>query len=56
MLADPEENGDLLTMARQDAVMSLQRDPRLESERGQALRILLNLFDQREAIETVKAG
>lgn len=56
LLADPEENGDLLTMARQDAVMTLQRDPRLESERGQALRILLNLFDQREAIETVKAG
>ena len=55
-LADPEENGDLLTMARQDAVMTLQRDPRLEGARGQALRILLNLFDQRDAIETVHAG
>ncbi len=55
-LADPEENGDLLTMARQDAVMTLQRDPRLEGARGQALRILLNLFDQRDAIETVNAG
>lgn len=55
-LADPEENGDLLTMARQDAVMILQRDPRLEGARGQALRILLNLFDQRDAIETVHAG
>ncbi|MGE4481678.1 ATP-dependent DNA helicase RecG [Acidocella sp.] len=55
-LANPEENDDLLTMARQDAVMTLQRDPRLEGERGQALRILLNLFDQRDAIETVNAG
>ncbi len=55
-LADPEENGELLTMARQDAVMTLQRDPRLEGERGKALRVLLNLFDQRDAIETVNAG
>jgi ATP-dependent DNA helicase RecG len=55
-LADPEEDGDLLIMARQDAVMTLQRDPRLEGPRGQALRVLLNLFDQRDAIETVNAG
>ena len=55
-LADPEESGELLTMARQDAVMTLQRDPRLEGERGKALRVLLNLFDQRDAIETVNAG
>jgi ATP-dependent DNA helicase RecG len=55
-LADPEKDEALLTMARQDAVMTLQRDPRLEDERGRALRILLNLFDQRDAIETVNAG
>jgi ATP-dependent DNA helicase RecG len=55
-LADPERDEELLTMARQDAVMTLQRDPKLESERGRALRILLNLFDQRDAIETVNAG
>ena len=55
-LADPEKHEDLLHMARQDAVLLLQRDPKLESPRGQALRILLNLFDQRETIQTVRAG
>jgi ATP-dependent DNA helicase RecG len=55
-LADPETHDDLLPMARQDAVMILQRDPKLESERGKALRILLTLFEQREAIQTVRAG
>jgi ATP-dependent DNA helicase RecG len=56
MLADAEKHADLLPMARQDAVLLLQRDPRLESRRGQAVRVLLNLFDQRGAIETVRAG
>lgn len=55
-LADPEKHAALLDMARQDAVMLLQRDPKLESERGQAARVLLNLFDQRDAIQTVRAG
>jgi ATP-dependent DNA helicase RecG len=56
LLADPEKHAALLDMARQDAVMLLQRDPKLESERGQAARVLLNLFDQRDAIQTVRAG
>ena len=55
-LADAEKHADLLPMARQDAVLLLQRDPKLESERGRAVRVLLNLFDQREAILTVRAG
>jgi len=55
-LADPEKHEDLLPMARQDAILVLQRDPKLESPRGQALKILLNLFDQREALATVKSG
>ena len=56
LLADAEKHADLLPMARQDAVLFLQRDPKLESPRGQALRILLNLFDQRDAIQTIRAG
>jgi ATP-dependent DNA helicase RecG len=56
LLADAEKHQDLLPMARQDAVLLLQRDPKLESPRGQAIRVLLNLFDQRDAIETVRAG
>jgi ATP-dependent DNA helicase RecG len=55
-LADAEEHDDLLPMARQDAILLLQRDPKLESPRGQALRILLNLFEQRDAIQTLRAG
>jgi ATP-dependent DNA helicase RecG len=56
LLADPEAHGDLLPMANQDATLLLERDPRLQSPRGQAVRILLNLFDQREAIQTLRAG
>ncbi len=55
-LADPEKHQDLLAMARKDAMLIMDRDPKLASPRGQALRILLNLFDQRDAIETVRAG
>ena len=55
-LADPEQDKHLLEIARQDAIMILRRDPRLESPRGEALRILLNLFEQRDAIETLNAG
>ncbi len=43
-------------MAHQDATLLLDRDPKLESPRGQAIRILLNLFDQRDAIQTLRAG
>jgi ATP-dependent DNA helicase RecG len=43
-------------MARQDAVLLLDRDPQLQTPRGQAVRILLNLFEQRDAILTVQAG
>jgi len=56
LLADAEKHEDLLPMARQDAVLILQRDPRLESPRGQALRILLTMFEQRDAIQTLRAG
>jgi ATP-dependent DNA helicase RecG len=56
LLADAERDEELLTMARQDAILLLQRDPKLESERGQAVKILLNLFDQRDAIQTLRAG
>lgn len=55
-LADPEQDKALLEIAHKDAKLILQRDPRLESPRGEALRILLNLFDQRDAIATLNAG
>jgi ATP-dependent DNA helicase RecG len=46
-LADPVAHRDLLYAAADDARLVLQRDPRLESERGQALRVLMELFDWR---------
>ncbi|MDE8349606.1 MAG: ATP-dependent DNA helicase RecG [Acidocella sp.] len=55
-LADSEKHEELLPMARQDAEMLLQRDAKLETERGKTVRVLLNLFDQRDAINTLRAG
>ena len=55
-LADLSIHGDLLLTAAKDAAMILQKDPNLQSERGQALRTLLYLFEQDEAIKTYNAG
>jgi len=55
-LARLEQHGDLLEIARDDARLVLTRDPDLESERGQALRILLYLFERDDAIRLLKAG
>lgn len=47
---------DLLRMARDDAVLVLNRDADLLTPRGQALRVLLYLFERDEAIRLMKAG
>jgi ATP-dependent DNA helicase RecG len=47
---------ELLGMARDDATLILANDPELASARGQALRILLYLFDQDEAVRLFRAG
>ncbi len=47
---------DLLKMARDDAILALSRDPGLASPRGEALRMLLYLFERDEAIRLMKAG
>lgn len=47
---------DLLRMARDDAILVFARDPKLESERGRALRNLLYLFERDEAIRLMEAG
>ena len=36
---------DLLQLAHRDAALLLQRDPRLEGERGRAARLLLRLIE-----------
>ena len=55
-LADLSVHGGLLLAASKDAALMLQKDPNLQSERGQALRILLYLFEQDAAIKTYNAG
>lgn len=55
-LADLTAHARLLAIARDDAELILRRDPELASERGQALRVLLYLFERDEAIRLLRAG
>jgi ATP-dependent DNA helicase RecG len=55
-LAIPEKHGELLAAARDDAKLILSRDPTLQSERGQALRTLLYLFERDAAMRLIRAG
>jgi len=51
-----ELHGQLLSAARDDAALTLARDPKLLSPRGEALRALLYLFARDEAIRLLGAG
>ena len=51
-----EFHGKLLGPARDDAALTLSRDPELSSPRGNALRHLLYLFERDEAIRLLRAG
>ncbi len=55
-LARLEVHGKLLSAARENAALVLNRDPRLASPRGAALRQLLYLFARDEAIRLLGAG
>jgi len=55
-LADIIAHARLLAIARDDAELILRRDPDLTSERGEALRALLYLFERDEAIRLLRAG
>ncbi|MCC7167247.1 MAG: ATP-dependent DNA helicase RecG, partial [Rhodospirillales bacterium] len=55
-LADLAAHGDLLATARDDAKLILERDPDLESPRGQALRVLLYLFERDAQVKTLRSG
>ena len=55
-LANLDKHKSLLETAHQDARLILQTDPGLKTERGQALRLLLYLFEQDWGIELMKAG
>jgi ATP-dependent DNA helicase RecG len=55
-LADLAVHEELVAVAHDDARLVLERDPALNSERGEALRILLYLFRRDEAIGYLRAG
>jgi len=55
-LADLALHGELLEAARDDAKLILERDPDLESARGQALRTLLYLFARDMAVKYLRSG
>jgi ATP-dependent DNA helicase RecG len=55
-LARLDVHGKLLSTAREDAALVLNRDPKLSSARGAALRHLLYLFARDEAIRLLGAG
>jgi len=55
-LADITAHADLLAAARDDTKLILSKDPELETARGQALKTLLYLFEQDQAIRTLRAG
>jgi ATP-dependent DNA helicase RecG len=56
LVARIEHHSDLLEIARDDARLLLARDPDLQGERGQAIRLLLYLFGRDEAVRLLRAG
>jgi ATP-dependent DNA helicase RecG len=55
-MADLSVHADLLVTARDDAALILNKDDRLQTPRGEALRHLLYLFERDEAIRLLSAG
>ena len=55
-LADLNLHGDLLSAARDDAKLLLQRDRELRTERGESARTLLYLFGCDEAVRYLRTG
>jgi ATP-dependent DNA helicase RecG len=55
-LADLAYHADELAAARDDARLVLARDPRLQSPRGQALRLLLYLLERDAAVRLIGSG
>jgi ATP-dependent DNA helicase RecG len=55
-IADIERQPDLMRTAQADARAFLEKDPSLESERGEAMRLLLWLMEQDKAIKLIGVG
>jgi ATP-dependent DNA helicase RecG len=55
-IADLAAHAELIAAASDDARLILARDPELGSPRGQALRVLLYLFERDVAARTLRSG
>lgn len=55
-IADLERQAGLMAMAQSDARALLAKDPKLDSPRGEAVRMLLWLTGQDEAIRLISVG
>lgn len=55
-LADLSAHAELLEAARDDARLIIDKDPELQSPRGQALRTLLYLFERDQSIRYLRSG
>ena len=55
-LARPEAHGQLIQQARAEAVDIMRDNPQLKGKRGDALRMLLYLFERDEALPLIGAG
>ena len=53
---DLDTHRDLMAMAHQDARLIVEKDADLSSRRGAALKTLLYLFEQDEAVRTLSSG
>ena len=55
-VADLAHDGDLAAMARDEAKLIMERDGGLDGARGEALRILLYLFERDAAVSLFRSG
>lgn len=55
-LAEIGAHADLIPVASDDAKLILQKDPELKTQRGEALRVLLYLFERDAAVKYLRSG
>jgi ATP-dependent DNA helicase RecG len=55
-IARSEVHGQLITQARDQALRVMKDNPKLEGERGEAMRCLLYLYERDEALPLMGAG
>jgi ATP-dependent DNA helicase RecG len=55
-LVSPEAHADMLGAADKEARLAVERDPDLQTPRGQAVRLVLNIFGYADAAELARSG